>query len=61
MKNALVNRDLEIWGDGNSDYRTYIYIKDAAKAFIHFFETGITGVFNIGMNKIEIRNLCFHK
>ena len=51
MKNAILNKDLEIWGDGNSDCRTYIYVKDVADAFIHFIETGITGDFNIGMNK----------
>ncbi len=50
-RNALTNRNLEVWGDGNSDCRTYIYINDVADAFIHFIETKITGVFNIGMGK----------
>lgn len=56
LKNAISNCDLEVWGDPESDLRTYIYVKDVADACIHFLTNNHPGIFNIGLSKPKNAN-----
>jgi len=51
IRNAFANRDLELWGNPESNSQSYIYVKDAADAFIHFINNENTGIYNIGMSE----------
>jgi UDP-glucose 4-epimerase len=50
IKLAKAGQSLEIYGDGKAT-RDYVYIKDAASAFILAAESDASGIYNIGGGK----------
>ncbi|WP_295295675.1 NAD-dependent epimerase/dehydratase family protein [uncultured Brachyspira sp.] len=59
MDNAINNKDLNIFGDGNQT-RDFIYVEDIAKIFLFFIEKNISNeIFNISTNNsISINKLA---
>lgn len=55
---ALMNYPLTVFGDG-SNWRPFIHVKDAARAFLHFLENGKSGdIYNVGNENETIGNLA---
>jgi len=48
--NALANKDLEIFGDGNQT-RDFVFVRDVANANIRALESKVDGIFNVGTGR----------
>lgn len=55
---AVTGYPLTVFGDG-SNFRPFVHVKDAAKAFIFFIENGRSGeIYNIGGENFRIRDVA---
>ncbi len=55
---ALAGQKLTVFGDG-SNWRPFIHVHDAARAFLYFAEEGESGeIYNVGSENFTIRNVA---